>query len=153
MSEQFDSTENTEESKNKSKKRVFVHRKGASKALPRFHPDLSPTYYDIGQPIPVGGSMGTASYLLLADNTHKSMDSCSHGSGRLIPRGAARKQFNMEDVNESMKNVLLLCKSDNGAIEEHPGVYKDIDLVVEAAVELGIVKRIVRVVPIAVIKG
>lgn len=131
----------------------YVHRKGASRALPKFHPDLSEYYKNIGQPIPIGGSMGTASFLLISKMTAKTNFSCPHGSGRKLSRNQAKKKFSITDVNNSMKDILLICKTNNGAIEEHPDVYKNIDDVVDAAIEYEIVDKVVRLVPIGVIKG
>ncbi|KRH92622.1 hypothetical protein M153_39450003, partial [Pseudoloma neurophilia] len=138
---------------NRNNMTVAVHRKGASKALTMGHPDLKGYYEKIGQPIPIGGSMGTASYLLLAKETEKSNYSCPHGSGRVLSRNEAKRRFSNDDVKNSMTNILLFCKSENGAIEEHPEVYKDIDLVADAACELNLTEKIVRLVPIGVIKG
>lgn len=134
-------------------KMVMVHRKGASRALPKGHGGLTGKYKDIGQPVPIGGSMGTASYLLLSRDTEKTNYSCPHGSGRILSRAAAKKQFTKQDVTESMGQIILKCKSDRGAIEEHPSVYKNIDHVADAATELGIAEKVVRCVPLAVIKG
>ena len=132
---------------------LTVHRKGASRALPKGHPALSEKYREIGQPVPVGGSMGTASYLLLSKETGQTRFSCPHGSGRVITRTQAKAQFTIADVQKRMGKIILMCKSSDGAIEEHPEVYKDIDLVIGAAEQLGLVDRVVRLTPLGVIKG
>lgn len=130
-----------------------VHRKGASRALPPDHSALSNFYRKVGQPVPIGGSMGTASYLLLSKDTEKSNFSCPHGAGRIISRNVARKKYTMKDVEESMNEIYLLCKSANGAIEEHPNVYKNIDDIATATTGLNLAKKICKCRPLGVIKG
>ncbi|ELA45951.1 hypothetical protein VCUG_02559 [Vavraia culicis subsp. floridensis] len=130
----------------------FVHRKGAARALPPNHPELR-CNREKGQPIPIGGSMGTSSYLLYAQDTAKSLFSSPHGAGRKISRHKARKLITMEQLRQVMGDIILMSKSEKGAIEEAPMVYKDIDDVVDAAVELGLVKKAVKLEPLAVIKG
>lgn len=130
----------------------YVHRKGAALALPPHHPDLR-SNRSHGQPIPIGGSMGTASYLLYAQNSGLSMHSSPHGAGRVLSRRAAREQITPEHLCNAMGNTILLCRNPDGAVEEAPMAYKDIEAVVDAAVALDIVKKAVRLEPLAVIKG
>ncbi|ELQ75143.1 hypothetical protein THOM_1873 [Trachipleistophora hominis] len=148
----YDVGHNSLHKENIDGKELFVHRKGAARALPPNHPELR-SNRENGQPIPIGGSMGTSSYLLYAQDTKKSLFSSPHGAGRRISRSKARKLITMEQLKQMMGNTVLMSKSEKGAIEEAPIVYKDIEDVVNAAVELGLVKKVVKLEPLAVIKG
>ncbi len=139
------------------KRTLVVHRKGATRAFPPGHPELVDVYQDIGQPVLLPGSMGTASYILLG--THESMrssfGSAAHGAGRMLSRRAATKMFNYHEVVSRLKNQGILVKSATkyGVVEEVPEAYKDVDEVARVLNSVGIARLVVRMRPVAVIKG
>lgn len=136
--------------------RVLVHRKGASRVLPPDHPELPDRYAKTGQPVLVGGSMGTCSYLITgASGCSKTYFSTCHGAGRLVSRSQSRKMFKYQDILEDMrrKNIVFRSGSEEGMIEECCGCYKDVDAVVRHSEDVGITKTVCRVKPLLVIKG
>ena len=134
-----------------------VHRKGATRAFPPGHPDIPKDYKEIGQPVLIPGTMGSASYLCVGKQ--KAMDlsfgSTAHGSGRVMSRTKAKKKYWGNQIKEdlSKKGILIKAASMQVIAEEAPGAYKDIDQVVNVSHNLGIVEKIVRLVPIGVVKG
>lgn len=139
-----------------NKIKLVVHRKGATRAFPPGHPDVPKKYRDIGQPVFIPGSMGTASYVLLGEDTGKdSFFTTNHGAGRVMSRHAAIKAFPGKGVIESLESRGILVKSwsTRGVAEEAPGAYKDVDSVVDVVENAGLSKKVARLVPIAVIKG
>jgi len=139
------------------RRRVFVHRKGATRAFPPHHPNIPSDYQDIGQPVLIPGSMGTSSWLLVG--TEKAMDlsfgSTAHGAGRFMSRAAAKKRFWGSDVKRNLEQAGVLIRVANIAVasEEAPGAYKDVDRVVEVSHQLGIARKVCRFTPIGVTKG
>ncbi|MFX1568712.1 MAG: RtcB family protein [Promethearchaeota archaeon] len=137
--------------------KLNVHRKGATRAFPPDHPDLPSEYRNTGQPALIPGTMGSASYLCVGKR--KAMDlsfgSTAHGSGRVMSRSKATKKYWGERVkdNLSKKGILVRAASMKVIAEEAPGAYKDIDQVVQVSHDLGIVEKVVRLVPIGVVKG
>lgn len=142
---------------NGRKLKVIVHRKGATRAFPPGHPELIEKYRNIGQPVLIPGSMGTASYILIGQNNSMklSFGSSAHGAGRMMSRAAAKRSFTYNEVINRMQSMGILVKSTTkeGVVEEVPEAYKDVDEVVKVTHELGISKMVVRLRPIAVIKG
>jgi tRNA-splicing ligase RtcB len=134
-----------------------IHRKGATRAFPPEHPDIPQDYKSIGQPALIPGTMGSASYLCVGKP--KAMDlsfgSTAHGSGRIMSRSQAIKNYWGKDVKENLgkKGILVKAASLKVIAEEAPGAYKDIDQVVQVSHDLGIVEKIVRLVPLGVVKG
>ena len=134
-----------------------VHRKGATRAFPPEHPDLPSDYKSIGQPALIPGTMGSASYLCVGKP--KAMDlsfgSTAHGSGRVMSRSKATKSYWGSKIQEDLKEKGIIVKAASPQViaEEAPGAYKDIDQVVQVSHDLGIVEKIVRLVPIGVVKG
>lgn len=139
------------------KMKLNVHRKGATRAFPPEHPDLPSEYKSIGQPALIPGTMGSASYLCVGKE--KAMDlsfgSTAHGSGRIMSRSKATKKYWGERVKESLnkQGIMVRAASMKVIAEEAPGAYKDIDQVVQVSHDLGIVEKVVRLVPIGVVKG
>ncbi|MFW9823538.1 MAG: RtcB family protein [Candidatus Thorarchaeota archaeon] len=137
--------------------KLNVHRKGATRAFPPQHPVLSQDYMNIGQPALIPGTMGSASYLCVGKP--KAMDlsfgSTAHGSGRVMSRSKAVKRYWGTKVKEDLgkKGILVKSASMKVLAEESPGAYKDIDQVVQVSHDLGIVEKIVRLVPVGVVKG
>ncbi|MFX0073352.1 MAG: RtcB family protein [Candidatus Hermodarchaeota archaeon] len=134
-----------------------VHRKGATRAFPPGHPALPMDYKDTGQPALIPGTMGSASYVCVGKP--KAMDlsfgSTAHGSGRVMSRSKATKKYWGKDIKQklSQKGILIKAASMKVIAEEAPGAYKDIDQVVQVSHDLDIVEKVVRLVPIGVVKG
>jgi tRNA-splicing ligase RtcB len=138
-------------------KRLFVHRKGATRAYGPGHPDLPPAFRDVGQPVLIGGSMGTCSYILVGtkESSEKAFGSSVHGAGRALSRAQATKTWRgHEIVNDLAKRgILIRSPSMRGVAEEAPGAYKNVSEVVEAAVTAGLSKKVARLQPLICIKG
>jgi tRNA-splicing ligase RtcB len=138
-------------------KKVFMHRKGATRAFGPGREELPEDYRPVGQPIILPGSMGTGSYLLVG--TEQGMEltfgSTAHGAGRVMSRHEALKKFRGEQVKQDLasKDIALKGASWKGIAEEAPGVYKDIEAVAEVSHETGIGKKVARLKPIGVVKG
>jgi len=137
--------------------KVYVHRKGATRAFPPGHPEIPQDYKTIGQPVLIPGSMGTASYILVG--TPKAMEltfgSSPHGAGRMQSRAEARRQVRGQEIKAELENRGIVVRAASLAVvaEEAPDAYKDVDRVVAVADAVGFVKKVVRMTPIAVVKG
>ena len=137
-------------------RQVLVHRKGATRALGPGHPDLPAVYQPTGQPVILGGSMETGSYLLAGvAGGAQTFNSTAHGSGRTMSRAQAKKRFHGKKLQQDMEahGIYVRTASFAGLAEEAGPAYKDIDDVVEATEQAGISKRVVRLVPVGVVKG
>ena len=138
-------------------KKVVVHRKGATRAFPKGHPQVPAVYKEIGQPVLIPGDMGTASYILLG--TQRAMEetfgSTAHGAGRVLSRSEAIRQTRGRNIIEELrkKGILVKVHSMETLSEEVPDAYKDVDVVVDVVHNAGISTKVARMVPIAVIKG
>jgi tRNA-splicing ligase RtcB len=134
-----------------------VHRKGSTRAFPKGHPDVPDIYRDVGQPVLIAGSMGTASYILVGTDKamSESFGSSCHGAGRSMSRHASLKKFRGEQIKEELEKKGEALRSTHPKIlaEEAPGAYKDIDLVIESVHGAGISKKVARVIPLGVVKG
>ncbi len=137
-------------------KEVLVHRKGSTRAFAAGMNDIPERYKKIGQPVIIGGSMETGSYLLAGTaGSAETFYSTAHGSGRTMSRTKARQQFQGKDLQQKMqqKGIYVQTASYAGLAEEAGSAYKDIDEVTEATELSGISKRVVRFVPIGNVKG
>jgi tRNA-splicing ligase RtcB len=138
-------------------KRLFVHRKGATRALGPGHPDLPPAFRDIGQPVLIGGTMGTASYVLVGTQAGlaRSYASSCHGAGRSMSRHAALRQWRGREVMSELasRGILVRSPSPRGVAEEAPGAYKDVTDVVDAADRAGLSRKVARLEPMVCVKG
>jgi tRNA-splicing ligase RtcB (3'-phosphate/5'-hydroxy nucleic acid ligase) len=136
---------------------LFVHRKGATRAFGPNHPDLPEALRTIGQPVLIGGSMGTASYVLAGcpSSEEKSFASACHGAGRAMSRHAALKKWGGRQIVDELaaRGIIIRSPSMRGVAEEAPGAYKDAGAVVLAAEEAGLAKRVARLRPLICIKG
>ncbi|MDY6770062.1 MAG: RtcB family protein, partial [Candidatus Nanohaloarchaea archaeon] len=136
---------------------VYVHRKGATRAFPAGHEDVPAAYRDVGQPVLIPGSMGTASYVLKGTETamEKTFGSSAHGAGRLMSRTQAKEDFWGEDVQTDLEREGIYVKAQSGSTiaEEAPGVYKDVDEVVKVTDAVGIGQKVARMRPVVNIKG
>jgi tRNA-splicing ligase RtcB len=142
---------------NGKKMKLNVHRKGATRAFPPNHPDIPQKYKSIGQPVLIPGTMGSASYLCVGKENAMdlSFGSTAHGSGRVMSRSKATKKYWGERVKDSLskQGIMVRAASMKVIAEEAPGAYKDIDQVVQVSHDLEIVEKIVRLVPVGVVKG
>ncbi len=138
-------------------KEVCVHRKGATRSFGSSRKEIPEVYRDIGQPIIIPGSMGTASYLLVGTKKAEevSFGSTAHGAGRVSSRSAALREFRGEDIKNELakQNIEVKAGSWKAIAEEAPQVYKDIDEVVRVSHEVGIGNLVARLKPLAVMKG
>lgn len=138
-------------------KEVLVHRKGATRSLGSGRKEIPKIYRDTGQPVIIGGSMETGSYLLVGTKQAEEMTfgSTAHGSGRTMSRTRATKLFRGETLQKEMmkRGIYIKSVSFSGLAEEAGGAYKDIDEVVGATHEAGISKRVVKFTPIGNVKG
>ena len=136
---------------------LVIHRKGATRAFPAGDSHIPDKYRDIGQPIFIPGSMGTASWILLGNSKslELSFGSTAHGAGRTMSRSAARRNYTSDGVRKNLESrgVYIKALSREGMVEETPEAYKDVDSVVEVSHCLGIATKVARLVPIGVIKG
>ncbi len=136
---------------------LVVHRKGATRAFPAGMEQVPEKYRQIGQPVIIPGSMGTASWILVGNK--KSLDlsfgSTAHGAGRTMSRGAAKRSYTIEKVKAELdsKGIYIKALTKNGIVEETPLAYKDVDSVVNVSDKLGIATKVAKLVPMGVIKG
>jgi len=139
------------------KKTLCVHRKGATRAFAPGRPEVPQAYREVGQPVIIPGSMGSASYVLVG--TQKGMEltfgSTCHGAGRVMSRHEALKDIRGGQVKKELleRGIIVKAPKDSAIAEEAPEVYKDIDSVVDVVDRLGISRKVARLVPIAVAKG
>lgn len=136
---------------------VVVHRKGATRAFPKDRDEIPQKYRDLGQPVFIPGSMGTGSWILLGkpNSMDLSFGSTAHGAGRTMSRSAARRSFTENQVQKSLgsKGIFVKALTREGVVEETPEAYKDVDAVANVSHELGIATKVVKLVPLGVIKG
>jgi tRNA-splicing ligase RtcB (3'-phosphate/5'-hydroxy nucleic acid ligase) len=139
-------------------RRLFVHRKGATRAFRPGHPDLPAELRDVGQPVLIGGSMGTQSYILAGvgtPETERAFSSACHGAGRRMSRHQALKQWRGQAVVDDLagRGILIRSPSWRGVAEEAPGAYKDVGAVVDAADRAGLARKVARLEPLVCVKG
>jgi len=136
---------------------VVVHRKGATRAFPAGLEQVPARYRQLGQPVIIPGSMGTASWILLGgkNSLDLSFGSTAHGAGRTMSRSAAKRSYTPEGVRTGLesKGIYVKALTREGVVEETPDAYKDVDAVAEVSHSLGIATKVARLVPIGVIKG
>ncbi len=137
------------------KRHLYVHRKGATRAFPPGHGALPERYRTAGQPVIIGGSMGTGSYVLAGMHDNPAFASASHGAGRSMSRHAALKRWHGRELIAELagRDILIRTQSMRGAAEEAPGAYKDVDRVAEATEMAGLAKRVAFLRPKVCIKG
>jgi tRNA-splicing ligase RtcB len=135
---------------------LLVHRKGATRAFAPGMSDVPAAYREIGQPVIIGGSMETGSYVLVGvESGAQTFYTTAHGSGRTMGRRQARKQFTGKELRAKMeaRGIYVRCVSDSGLAEEAGAAYKSIDEVALATELAGLSRRVVRLVPVGNIKG
>ena len=157
----FDVSHNTckleEHAVGRKRRKLFIHRKGATRAFGPGHPDLPAELRSTGQPVLIGGSMGSASYVLVgtAESERRAFSSACHGAGRSMSRHAALRRWNGHAVTAELaaRGIVLRSPSARGVAEEAPGAYKDPGAVVDAAERAGLARKVARLEPLVCIKG
>jgi len=138
-------------------KKLFVHRKGATRAFGPGHPDIPEALRTAGQPVLIGGSMGTGSFILagMAESEQRAWSSACHGAGRAMSRRAATRQWHGRQLVDELaaRGILIRSPSMRGVAEEAPGAYKDVTDVVDAAAAAGLARKVARVEPMVCVKG
>lgn len=138
-------------------KPLHVHRKGATRAWGPGHEQLPPALRDVGQPVLIGGSMGTGSYVLAGTQAAADLafSSACHGAGRAMSRHQALKQWQGRQLVEQLaaRGIVVRSPSARGVAEEAPGAYKDVTAVVDAAQAAGLARKVARTVPMVCVKG
>lgn len=139
------------------RRRLYVHRKGATRAFGPGHPELPAVFAETGQPVLIGGSMGTASYILAGTSRSEmlSFASACHGAGRSMSRHQATRTWQGRQVIDQLaeRGILIRSPSYRGVAEEAPGAYKDVHAVVRASDRAGLARLVARLEPIVCIKG
>ena len=139
------------------KRELFVHRKGATRAFGPGHPDITPALRDVGQPVLIGGSMGTASYILAGtkEGEERSFSSACHGAGRAMSRHAATRKWHGRALVDELRErgIVIRSPSLRGVAEEAPGAYKDVSAVIEATDRAGLARKVAKLAPMVCIKG
>lgn len=140
-----------------AKRKVCVHRKGATRALPPGHPELPAKYRAVGQPVIIPGDMGTASYILVG--TEKGMKeafaSTCHGAGRVMSRSQAKRQIRPDVLKKELetKGIVIMAGHLGLLAEEAPDAYKDVSQVVDVCEGAGLSRKVARMRPLGVLKG
>ncbi len=142
---------------NGEKRKLYIHRKGATRAFGPGRKELPKDYMKAGQPVLIGGSMGTYSYILAGTEhgTSKTFGSACHGGGRRMSRKKAKHKWFGEKVIQDLakKGIIVKAHSYAGVAEEAPGAYKDVREVVDSVHNAGLAVKVVRTRPIGTIKG
>jgi tRNA-splicing ligase RtcB len=138
-------------------RKLYVHRKGATRAFGPGHPDIPEPLRAAGQPVLIGGSMGTGSYILVGTKQGESLSfsSACHGAGRAMSRHQAYRRWKGRQVIDELaaRGILIRSPSSRGVAEEAPGAYKDVTAVVDAADAAGLARKVARLEPLVCIKG
>jgi tRNA-splicing ligase RtcB len=142
---------------NNKQKELFVHRKGATRSFGPGHKELPQVFQNIGQPVLIGGSMGTESYVLVGTQKAEalSFSSSCHGAGRSMSRHQAKRTWKGRALIDQLaaEGIEIRSPTMRGIVEEAPGAYKDVSAVVNAAHETGLSRKVARLKPIICIKG
>jgi tRNA-splicing ligase RtcB len=138
-------------------KKLYVHRKGATRAFGPGHPDLPAAFREAGQPVLIGGSMGTASYILAGteQGMQLAFGSACHGAGRAMSRHQALRTWDGRSVVADLarRGILIRSPSMRGVAEEAPDAYKEVGAVVDSAEHAGLARKVARVEPLICVKG
>jgi tRNA-splicing ligase RtcB len=139
------------------KKKVWVHRKGATRAFPPGHPEVPDVYRGIGQPVIIPGDMGRASWVLVGQpgSMERTFGTTCHGAGRVMSRTAAIRATGNRRIDKELEaaGVIARAQSRHGLAEEQPKAYKNVDDVVDVVDGAGLSKKVARMRPLGVIKG
>ncbi|MGD8567063.1 MAG: RtcB family protein [Gammaproteobacteria bacterium] len=139
------------------KQKLFVHRKGATRAFGPGHREVAQALRDAGQPVLIGGSMGTCSYILAGttESEKRAFSSACHGAGRAMSRRKATKQWRGSDIIDDLarRGIVVRSPSLRGVAEEAPLAYKDVSAVVDAADHAGLARKVAKLLPMVCVKG
>ena len=151
----FDVSHNTCKLEEHGGRQLFVHRKGATRAFGPGHPEVPASLRAVGQPVIIGGSMGTASYVLVGATPERAFSSACHGAGRSMSRHEALKHWRGRELVDQLarRHILIRSPSMRGVAEEAPEAYKDVGAVVDAAQDAGLARKVARLEPMIVVKG
>lgn len=142
---------------NGKKIRLVVHRKGATRAFPKEHPELPDCYKEIGQPVIIPGDMGRVSFVLVGQQKamQETFGSTCHGAGRLLSRNQAIKQAKGRSIKQEMaeRGIIVRSAGKETLAEEMPEAYKDVSNVVDVVHDAGIARKVAKLKPMGVIKG
>ncbi|WP_328771861.1 RtcB family protein [Streptomyces sp. NBC_00286] len=140
---------------NGTRRRLCVHRKGATRAFPPGHPELPEDIREFGQPVLIPGTMGTASYVLTGVPGGDAFHSTCHGAGRVMSRHKAARAVAGKELRARLERggIAVRPRSLRGLAEETPEAYKDVGAVVEASEGAGLCRTVARLVPLGVVKG
>jgi tRNA-splicing ligase RtcB len=138
-------------------KELLVHRKGATRAFASGRPEVPASYREVGQPVLIPGTMGTASYVLAGteEAMRRTFGTVCHGAGRRLSRHAAKAAVSGRELRAELEGqgIVVRSYSDSGLAEEAPSAYKDIEAVINVVEAAGLSRRVARLRPLAVIKG
>jgi len=153
----YDVSHNTCKVETHGGRKLYVHRKGATRAFGPGHPELPPALREAGQPVLIGGSMGTGSYVLTGTRESESLafSSACHGAGRAMSRHQALRTWKGRAVVDQLaaRGIVVKSPSMRGIAEEAPDAYKDVAAVVDAADAAGLARKVARTEPLVCIKG
>jgi tRNA-splicing ligase RtcB (3'-phosphate/5'-hydroxy nucleic acid ligase) len=153
----YDVAHNVAKAEEHGGRRVCVHRKGATRAFPAGSEEIPASYRDVGQPVFIPGSMGTASWVLVGrpGAMERSFGTVCHGAGRQLSRTGARKRIHGSELRRQLEEqgITVRCPSNRGLAEEAPFAYKEVDRVVEIVERAGLAARVARLRPLGVVKG
>ncbi len=153
----YDVSHNTCKVETHGARQVYVHRKGATRALGPGHPDLPEPLRSVGQPVLIGGSMGTGSYVLAGtrESESRAFSSACHGAGRAMSRHQALRTWRGRELVDQLaaRGILIRSPSMRGVAEEAPDAYKDVAVVVDAADAAGLARKVAKLEPLVCIKG
>ena len=137
--------------------KLYVHRKGATRAFGPGHPDVPEVLRAAGQPVLIGGSMGTGSYVLAgtSESESRAFSSACHGAGRAMSRHQASRTWRGRQVIDELaaRGIIIRSPSMRGVAEEAPDAYKDVSSVVDAADAAGLARKVARLEPLVCVKG
>ena len=138
-------------------RRLYIHRKGATRAFGPDNKTLPAPLRAVGQPVLIGGSMGTGSYVLagMKEGEARAFSSACHGAGRRMSRSKAYKTWGGRQVVDELasRGIIVRAPSSRGVAEEAPGAYKDVTAVVEAAERACLARKVAKLAPVVCIKG
>jgi tRNA-splicing ligase RtcB len=137
--------------------KVYVHRKGATRAFPKDRREVPDQYRSVGQPVIIPGDMGAGSYVLVGQEQvmREAFGSACHGAGRVMSREAAIRKYTVNGIRQDLESrgIYVKASTRDGILEEAPGAYKDVDEVVKVVHGAGLARPVVKLTPIGVMKG
>ncbi len=150
----YDVSHNIAKLENHGGKNLLIHRKGATRALPKGHQGLGKRHANTGQPAIIPGTMGTGSYVVVGtEKLERTFYSVNHGAGRLMSRKQAKKSISPKQLRRAMSGIELNSPGVKKVLDESPHAYKDIDAVVDVLADIGLVEKVAKLRPVGVIKG